>query len=113
MGGAPSRSPGEKHGGRLAVWSREIARPQKERSPTILRHEANRSERMADLWEAEIDHPLMRGALNLAQITLACGLGLEARIPDLRWRPVTRSCAIGRSLAARPSFAATAPPGHH
>ena len=71
----------------LAVWSREIARPQDERSPTVLQHEAHRSERMADLWEAEIDHPLMRGALNLAQITLACGLGLEARNPDFRWRP--------------------------
>jgi glutathione S-transferase len=95
----------------LAVWSREIVRPQDERSPSVLRHEADRSRRMADLWEAEIDHPLMRGALNLAQITLACALGLEARIPDLHWRPGhSKLCDWFGHIAARPSFAATAPP---
>ena len=96
----------------LAVWGREITRPQHERSPTVLQHEADRSGRMADLWEAEIDHPLMRGALNLAQISLACALGLEARNPDLHWRaghPKLRDW-FGQ-IAARPSFAATAPPG--
>jgi glutathione S-transferase len=98
----------------LSVWNREIARPQNERSPTIIRHEANRSARMADLWEAEIDHPLMRGALNLAQITLACALGLEARIPDLRWRPGhPKLCDWFARIAARPSLAATAPPASH
>lgn len=86
-------------------------RPQDERSPTVLRHEADRSKRMADLWEAEIDHSLMRGALNLAQITLACGLGLEARNSYLRWRPGhPKLCDWFDRLAARPSFAATAPP---
>jgi len=98
----------------LSVWSREIARPQDERSPTVIRHEADRSRRMADLWEAEIEHPFMRGALNLAQITLACALGLEARIPDFRWRPGhPRLSDWFGPIAARPSFAATAPPAHH
>src|SRR5687768_10981230 len=32
----------------LAVWSRELSRPEHERSPTIIEHEARRSERMAD-----------------------------------------------------------------
>jgi glutathione S-transferase len=95
----------------LAVWSREIVRPQDERSPTVLQHEAQRSRRMAELWEAEIDHPLIHGALNLAQITLACALGLEARIPDFRWRPGhPKLCDWFGPIAARPSFAATAPP---
>ena len=95
----------------LAVWSREISRPENERSPTTLRHEIERSRRMADLWEAEIDHPLMHGALNLAQITLACGLGLEARIQGFHWRPRhPKLCEWFDRLAARPSFAATAPP---
>ena len=95
----------------LAVWSREIVRPQDERSPTIIRHEAHRSERMADLWEAAIDHPLMRGALNLAQITLACALGLEAVNPNLRWRSGhPKLCDWFNRVAARPSLAATAPP---
>ena len=96
----------------LAVWSREILRPRGEHSPTVLQHEASRSERLADLWEAEVGHPLMRGALNMAQITLACALGLDARIPDFRWRPGHPGLAAWFDpIAARPSFAATAPPG--
>ena len=95
----------------LAVWGREIVRPQNERSPTVIQHEARRSERMADLWEVEIGHPLLRGALNMVQITLACSLGLEARNPDLRWRPGhPKLCAWFDRVAARPSLAATAPP---
>jgi glutathione S-transferase len=66
---------------------------------------------MADLWEAEIDCPHMRGALNMAQITLACALGLEGRNPAFRWRPRhPKLCAWFDQVAARPSFAATAPP---
>ncbi|HET9403451.1 MAG TPA: glutathione S-transferase N-terminal domain-containing protein [Burkholderiales bacterium] len=96
----------------LAVWSREILRPQVEHSPAVVQHEAHRSRRMADLWEAEISHPLMRGALNMTQITLACALGLDARIPDFQWRPNhPRLSAWYDAIAARPSFAATAPPG--
>jgi glutathione S-transferase len=98
----------------LAVWSRELGRPQDERSPTVLQHEANRSGRMAELWEAEIDHPLMRGALNLAQITLVCALGLEARNPHFLWRPGhPKLCEWFSHIAARPSIAATAPPAMH
>jgi glutathione S-transferase len=95
----------------LAVWSREIVRPRDEQSPTVIHHEAQRSRRMADLWELQIGHPVMRGALNLVQITLACGLGLEARIPDFRWRRGhPKLCGWFDPIAARPSFAATAPP---
>ncbi len=95
----------------LAVWSREITRPPDERSPTVLAHEAQRSLRMADLWESQIDHPLMCGALNPAQIALACALGLEARNPDLKWRPGhPQLCAWFDCIAVRPSFVATAPP---
>ncbi len=65
----------------LAVWLRELYRPPDERSPGVIRHETARSERMVDLWEKEIAHPLMRGALNMQSLTLACALGLEARNP--------------------------------
>jgi glutathione S-transferase len=96
----------------LAVWGREIRRPQNERSPTILRHEADRAKRMADMWEREIDHPMLHGALNLAQITLACTLGFADGIPDCRWRPGhPKLCDWFDRIAARPSIAATAPPG--
>ncbi len=95
----------------LAVWGREIVRPQDERSPTVLQHEASRGGRMADLWETEINHPLMRGVLNLTQITLACALGLEIRNPHLHWRPGRPKLSdwFGR-IAARRSLAATVPP---
>jgi glutathione S-transferase len=95
----------------LSVWVREILRPEDERSPGVIRHEADRASRMADLWDVEIDHPWMRGALNLAQITLGCALGLKTRNPDINWRPGrTKLSDWFDRIAARPSFAATAPP---
>ena len=95
----------------LAVWGRELTRPKAERSATLLEHEGDRARRMADLWEVQIDHPLMRGALNMAQITLACGLGMEARNPHLHWRPKhPKLCEWYEPIAARPSFVASAPP---
>jgi glutathione S-transferase len=94
----------------LSVWVREILRPEGERSSSVIRHESERASRMADLWETEIAHPWMRGALNLAQITLGCALGLEARNPDLNWRAGHAKLADWFSrIAARPSFVATVP----
>jgi glutathione S-transferase len=98
----------------LSVWGREMTRPQNEPSPTIIAHETERSRRMADLWETEIEHPVMHGALNLTQLTLACALGLEDRNPDLHWRPGhPKLCDWFGRIATRPSFTATAPPAHH
>lgn len=95
----------------LSVWGREISRPENERSPGVIRHETDRARRMVDLWETEIDHPLMRGAFNLVQLTLACALGLEARNPGFRWRAQRpRLSTWFDRVAARPSFAATTPP---
>ena len=98
----------------LSVWGREIARPTDEQSSTVIRHEAERARRMVELWEREIAHPHMQGDLNLAQITLGCALGLDARNPDFRWRAGhPRLSEWYDRVAARPSFAATAPPGAH
>ena len=95
----------------LSVWGREILRPENERSPGVIQHETARAQRMADVWEREIGQPLMRGALNMIQITLACALGLEARNPGFLWR-VGRPGLSGwfERIAARPSLKATAPP---
>lgn len=95
----------------LSVWAREISRPESERSPGVIQHETDRAQRMVDLWETEIHGALMRGALNMAQITLACALGLEARNPDFRWRSRhPKLCEWFDQIAARPSFTAIAPP---
>ena len=95
----------------LAVWGRELRRPEDERSPTILRHEAERSQRLADCWEEQIDDPLMQGPFNMAQLTLICALDLEIRNPHFRWRDGRpRLAAWADRLAQRPSLAATVPP---
>ena len=96
----------------VSVWNRELARPEDERSPTVISHEAERSRRMVDLWEREIGHPLMQGSLNRIHLTLACTLGLEARNPGFQWRPGHPQLVDWYApIAARPSFAATVPPG--
>lgn len=95
----------------LAVWLRELHRPENERSPGLIRHETDRARRLLDAWEREIGHPLLNGPLNLIQLTLGCALGLEARSPDFRWREGhPRLSAWYDRIAARPSFAATRPP---
>jgi glutathione S-transferase len=94
----------------IAVWYREVRRPQNEQSPKIVRHEADRAARFADLWEREIAHPLMSGPFNMQQITLACAFGLESRVPAFRSR--SRHPALSDWLdrmAERPSLAATMP----
>lgn len=97
----------------IAVWGREIVRPANERSPTVIRHEKDRAQRMAGVWEREIGHALMRGSLNMIQLTLACGLGLDARNPDFRWRPGhPKLAAWYDEFASRPSFRATEPPAN-
>lgn len=95
----------------VSVWVRELLRPEDERSPGVIQHEADRARRLADVWECEIEHPLMRGPLNMIQLTLACALGLEVRAPGFRWRAGHPALvAWFDEMAARPSFAATAPP---
>jgi hypothetical protein len=61
------------------------------------------------VWEREIVHPWMHATLNMAQITLACALGIEARNPGFCWRrgrpALTEWFA---QIATRPSLAITA-----
>jgi glutathione S-transferase len=94
----------------LSVWLRELYRPENERSPGIIRHEQARAARLFDAWEREVAQPPMRGPLNMAQLTLACALGIEMRMPDLDWRTGhPRLVAWYEPIAARPSFMATKP----
>jgi glutathione S-transferase len=94
----------------LAVWLRELYRPENERSPSVIRHEMDRAARLLAHWEREIAHLHLRGPLNMAQLTLACALGLEGRMPALDWRSGHAGLVDWYGpLAARPSFQATAP----
>jgi len=94
----------------LAVWGRELGRPENERGATTLRHEAGRAARMADLWEREITHPWMNGPLNMAQIVLACAFGFAYRAPEFRWREGhPRLAAWFDRFSERSSFKATSP----
>jgi glutathione S-transferase len=55
----------------------------------------------------------MSGPLNMAQITLACALGLDVRNPGFQWRAGhPRLRAWYDSIAARPSLTATVPQAH-
>ena len=95
----------------LCVWGRELNRPEDERSPTIIEHERQRSQRMTDLWESEIDHSLMNGQLNMAQITLVCALQLERRNPGVQWRPDHPKLSEWTDrISERTSIAVTLPP---
>jgi len=94
----------------LSVWQRELARPEHERSPTVIAHEDQRSRRLFDLWEAEIGHPLMNGPLNMAQITLVCALQMERRNPGIQWRPARPGLSAWiERLDQRASIAETLP----
>ena len=94
----------------ISVWTREMARPANERSPTILSHEIARSRRMADVFESHIVDPLMQGAPHMAHLILAvalerasyCGMDdLTTGRPQLaKWM---------RSMSDLPSMRRTAP----
>lgn len=95
----------------ISVWFREILRPESDRSATIIEHETERCRRLADVWETEIDCPLMQGPINLPQLTLASGLGLEAWVPDFNWRmDRPKLTAWMDQISRRPSMVATQRP---
>ena len=58
----------------IAVWVREMRRPESERSPTTLGHEAARGQRMANLFESEVATPLLQGPPTMAHLVLAVAL---------------------------------------
>ena len=95
----------------LGVWVRELRRPEDERSPTILAHEAARADRLTAHWEAQAGHALLQGPLDMVQITLVCALEMDLRLDGFQWRE--RCPELARWLARitdRPSIAATRPP---
>jgi glutathione S-transferase len=95
----------------IAVWGREMVRPEHERSPITLAHESARAQRMADFFENRVTDPLLQESPGMAHLILAVavemarkrGLGdLTAGRPRLAsWMP---------SISDLPSMQRTAPP---
>ena len=88
-----------------------MSRPENERSPTVLAHEVARSQRLADVFEARANDPLMRGAPGMAHLILAVTLdAARKRGPGdlVDGRP--RLAAWMRAISDRPSMQATALP---
>ena len=95
----------------ISVWTREMARPVNERSPTVLAHEVARSQRMADVFEGYMADPLMQGASRMAHFILAVALerGRYCGLDDLtKGRPLLANWM--RSMSDLPSMRRTAPP---
>ena len=95
----------------IAVWGREMARPENERSPTTLAHEAARVQRMADFFEDRATDPLLQGAPRMAHLILAVAVEMARKrgLGDLTaGRP--RLASWIRSISDLPSMQKTTPP---
>jgi glutathione S-transferase len=77
----------------IAVWGREMARPENERSPTTLAHEAARAQRMADFFEERATDPMMQGPPGMAHLVLAVAVEMA------------RNRGLGDLTAGRPRLA--------
>jgi glutathione S-transferase len=93
----------------ICVWVREMARPESERSPTVLAHEAARAQRMADLFEGRVPD-LTQSAPSMAHLILAVALDVAAKrgFGDLTTGRA-QLAAWMRSMSERPSMQRTAP----
>lgn len=95
----------------ISVWVREMHRPADERSPTVLAHEAARSQRMADLFETKAADPVLNGTPSMAQLILAVAVETAAkRGPGDLTRGRPRLAAWMRRMSALPSMQRTSPP---
>ncbi len=93
----------------IAVWGREMARPEDERSPTTLAHESERTRRMADFFEDRVTDPLLQGSPRMAHLILAVAIEMARKrgLDDLTaGRP--RLANWMRSICDLPSMQRTA-----
>ncbi|MFC7689402.1 glutathione S-transferase family protein [Paeniroseomonas aquatica] len=94
----------------MAVWNRELRRPEHERSPGVIALETTRVNRVADTLEAQGWTAPARP--DAADILLGCALGYaERRHRAWPWRQGHPALArVFDTLAERPSFRDTLPP---
>ncbi len=95
----------------IAVWIREMNRPEDERSPSLLAHEVARAGRLADVFEAEVKRPLLQQQPGMAHLLLAVSLEV-ARARGLGDLTNTRPALAAwlRPISEMSSLRATAPP---
>ncbi len=94
----------------IAVFVREMRRPENERSPTTLAHEAARAQRLADFFETEVQDALLQGPLTMAHLILVAALEESRnRGPGDLTRDRPQLAAWLHGVASRPSIRATAP----
>jgi glutathione S-transferase len=93
----------------IAVWGREMARPESERSPTTLAHESARAQRMADFFEDRITDPLMQGGMASLILAVAVETARKRGLGDLT-AGRRQLASWMRSISDLPSMKRTAPP---
>ena len=95
----------------IAVWIREMNRPENERSPSLLAHEVARAARLADVFEAEVKRPLLQRQAGMAHLLLAVSLEV-ARARGLGDLTNTRPALAAwlRPISEMSSLRGTAPP---
>ena len=92
----------------ICVWVREMRRPESERSPTALAHEAARGQRMADLFEARASDPLLQDPPRMPHLILAVTLDLaRKRGPGSLTHGRPRLAAWMDRICERPSMRLT------
>ena len=97
----------------ISVWTREMQRPESERSPTVLAHEASRMQRMAEFFEARVTEPLLQGAPGMAHLILAVALdNARARGPGDLTDGRPQLAVWMHRMSALPSMRATPLPQH-
>jgi glutathione S-transferase len=94
----------------IAVWVRETRRPENERSPTILAHEAARMQRLADVFETKVPEAVLQGPPTMAHLILVAGLeDARNRGPGDLTQGRPQLAAWLKGISERPSVRATAP----
>jgi glutathione S-transferase len=95
----------------ICVWVREMHRPECERSPTVLAHEAARAKRMAGVFEDRVADPIMQGAPRMAHLILAAALDMaHKRGPGDLTNGRPQLATWMRSISGLPSMQRTATP---
>lgn len=93
----------------MSVWVREMSRPENERSPSVLAHEAARCQRMADFFEVQVADRRLQAPSGMPHLILAVALdGARHRGPGDLTEGRPRLAGWMREMSKLPSMQATA-----